>query len=267
VDREATARRGELANELVGDILQVRLVGESTCRAKLTRDLIHLRGLDQIMLDMYDQPAFLHRMMAFMRDEKQREWEFYEREGLLSLNNWPDSITGSGGVCHTNELPAADYDGRVRMEDMWCWGESQETVGVGPAQFDEFVLQYQLPLINRFGLVDYGCCEPLDKKFDLLIKHIPRLRSVSISPWCDRRVAAEKLGNRYVYVYKPNPSRICSPQADFESAEQEVRETLEIARGCCVSIIMKDTHTLMNQPQRLTRWTDMASRLVADAAS
>jgi hypothetical protein len=117
--------------------------------------------------------------------------------------------------------------------------------------------------MNRFGLVDYGCCEPLDHKFDLLIKHIPRLRSVSVSPWCNRRLAAEKLGNRYVYVWKPNPSRICSPTPDFDAAEQDIRETLAIARECCLVIVMKDTSTFHNEPNRITRWTDLASRLAA----
>jgi len=266
IDHEATARMEAVAQDVLGDILRVQRIGESTCRVKLTRDLVHLRGLDQIMFDMYDNPQFLHRMMAAMRDEKQREWELYEQEGVLSLNNGPENITGSGGVCHTDELPLADFDGHVRMKDMWCWGESQETAGVGPDQFFEFVLQYQLPLMNRFGLVDYGCCEPLDKKLDLLIRHIPRLRSVAVSPWSNRQVAAEKLGNRYVYVYKPNPSRICSPKADFEAAEREIRETLQIARACCVSIVMKDTHTFMNEPERVTRWAEMASRLAAETA-
>jgi hypothetical protein len=266
IDRPATLARLAQARDLLGDILQVQLVGESVCRAKLTRDLIFLRGLEQLMLDIYDRPAFLHRMMAFMRDDKQREWELYEREGVLSLNNGPESIMGSGGICHTADLPAADFAGQVRMQDMWCWGEAQETVGVGPDQFSEFVLQYQLPLLNCFGLVDYGCCEPLDRRFDLLLSHIPRLRSVAVSPWCNRREAAEKLANRYVYVYKPNPSRICSPRPDWEAAEQEIRETLDIARGCCVSLVMKDTHTFMDDPGRVTRWADMAMHLAQEAS-
>ncbi|GAG03852.1 unnamed protein product, partial [marine sediment metagenome] len=234
VDHQATARNLQRVQDLLGDILQVGLRGEVVCRCKLTRPLIHLRGLEQLMYDMYDSPAFLHRMMSFMRDDKLLEFETYEREGVLSLNNGPEHITGSGCLGHTDELPSSDFNGHVRMKDMWCWGESQETVGVGPGQFYEFVLQYQLPLMERFGLVDYGCCEPLDQKLDLLIEHIPHLRWVAVSPWADREIAADKLGGRYVYVYKPNPSRICSPKPDYEAAEAELRETLEIARGCCV---------------------------------
>lgn len=266
IDREATARRQEFAMDLLGDILTVRLVGESICRAKLTRDLVHLRGLEQMMLDMYDHPQFLHRMMAFMRDEKMREWELYEREGVLSLNNGPEYMVGPGGIGHTTELPAADYAGHVRMKDMRCWAESQETVCVAPDQFLEFVLQYQLPLIERFPMVDYGCCEPLDYKLDVLIEHIPRLRAVAVSHWCNREVVADKLGNRYVYVYKPDPTTLALPSADLQAAEQELRETMELARGCCLSIVMKNTSTFCNEPERLTRWTEMASRLCQEAA-
>ena len=263
VDHDATARHVALAEDLVGDILPVRRRGESVCRAKLTRVLIHLRGLQQMMLDMYDNPQLLHNLMGFLRDDFLREWQIYEREGVLSPNNEPDSILGSGSIGYTAELPAPGFDGRTRMCDMWCWGESQETVGVGPKLFNEFVLQYQLPLMTHFGLVDYGCCEPLDGKFDLLIRQIPRLRAVSVSPWCNRRQAAEKLGNHYVYVWKPNPSHICVPEPDFDAAEREIEETIAIARDCCLVIVMKDTSTFHNEPARITRWTDLATRLAA----
>jgi hypothetical protein len=148
------------------------------------------------------------------------------------------------------------------MSSIWCWAESQELVGVGPAHFAEFVLRYQLPMMARFRLVDYGCCEPLDRKLDLLLASIPHLRWVSISPWANRELAAEKLQDRYVYVYKPNPSRICSPRPDWDAAERELRETLEVARGCCVSLIMKDTHTFHGDPTRATRWAQIARRVV-----
>ena len=190
--------------------------------------------------------------------------EIYEKEGVLSLNNGPDNLLGSGSIAYINQLPAPDFKGHVRMKDMWCWGESQESVGIGPEHFYEFVLKYQFPLMERFSLVDYGCCEPLDNKFDLLIDNIPQLRWVSVSPWCNRELAAEKLTDKYVYVYKPNPSRICVDTPDYDGAEKDIRETLEIAKDCCVAIVMKDTHTFQNQPERITRWTDMASRVVRE---
>jgi len=266
VDHEMSKKSLEFAQNIFGDILNVRFRGEPTFRCMLSRVLIHLRGLEQMMVDMYDNPELLHQTMTFLRDDMLNEWETFEKEGILTLNNEPDQLLGTGGLACTDELPADDFDGKVRLKDLVAWGESQETTCVGPEQFNEFVLQYQIPLLKRFGLVNYGCCEPLDRKFDLLTENLPNLRWVAVSPWCNREIAAEKLGNRYVYVYKPNPSRICSPEPNFEAAEQELRETLDIARGCCVSITMKDTQTFHNQPERITRWAEMARRIAEEYA-
>lgn len=260
IDWKTTNENVQVVKSILGDILEVGIKGVDLCRCGLTRILVHLRGLEQMMLDMYDNPDMLHELMGFLRDEQIREFEFYEKEGALSLNNGSDYITGSGGIAYTDELPSEDYNGVARLKDMTVWGESQELVGVGPEQFDEFVLQYQLTVLNRFGLVDYGCCEPLDKKFDLLIKNIPKLRWVAVSPWCNRKIAAEKLQDKYVYVYKPNPSRICSTGSDFEAAEKDILETLEIAKGCAVHVVMKDTSTFQHQAERITQWADMAIR-------
>ncbi len=265
VDRESTEATYCLAQEIFGDILNVRKVGVNFFRFGLTRVLIHLRGLDQMMIDMYEEPELLHDLMAFLRDNHTHFMDFCERENVLSLNNGPEMINGSGGNAVNTDLPASDFNGTVRLKDMFCWGESQETVGVGPKQFDEFVLAYQLPLMKRFGLVDYGCCEPVDNKIDLIIAKVPQLRWVSVSPWANREMLAQKIGNKFVYVYKPNPSRICSPTPDWKAAEEEVRETLRIAKGCNVSLIMKDTSTFHHQPDRITRWSDMARRICEES--
>lgn len=266
LDRDATDRTVDLAQDLFGDLLDVRLKGKSFWRYGLTRVLIHMRGLDQMMFDMYDNPSLLHRLMAFLRDDYMHEIDLFEQANAVSLNNTPDHHTGSGGLCPTDDLPGDDFDGMPGTRHCICWGESQETVGVGPDQFDEFVLQYQLPLLDRFGLVDYGCCEALDNKFDLLIDKIPRLRWLSVSPWADRERAAEKIGGNYVYVYKPNPSYICAPTPNWSEAEREIRETLEINGSGPTHIVMKDTHTFCHAPERITQWSDMASRIAVDMA-
>lgn len=266
VNREETLRLKQLADDMFGDILKVKIHGSHWWTLGLTMSLIYLRGLDQVMMDLYDRPEFVHKMMAFLRDSTMGELDYYERENLLSLNNGPADYVGSGGLGYTSELPAMGSNGHVRTRDMWCLGESQEFVGVGPEQFNEFALQYQLPLMQRFGLVCYGCCEPLDKKFDLVISNIPNLRRVSVSAWCDRSLAAAKLGNRYVYSWKPNPAMICGPEVRWDEVEQYTRHTLDVTKGCCVEMIMKDTHTFSHDPTRIGKWAKMARRLVDEMA-
>lgn len=266
IDHAAADRQVEEAQELLGDILSVRKVGKTLWHYGLSRALVHLRGPEQIMLDMYDNPELVHRLMAFLRDDSLREIDLFEKEKALTFNNRADNINGSGGLSLTADLPGKSNRAAAKAKNCLCWGESQEIVGASPEQFDEFILQYQLPLMRRFGLTDYGCCESLDQKLDLLMAKIPNLRWVSVSPWADRQVCADKIGKNYVYVYKPNPSRICSPRPDWGAAEKEIRQTLEIARGCAVHLCMKDTITFCNEPQRTTKWCEMALRVAKEMA-
>ena len=262
VDRAATRANLDLAKELLGDLVPVVQYNSFWWTVGLTWSLVTLRGLEQVMMDLYDNPRFVHRMMAFLRDDTMQFAEKVEAEGLLGLNNGPDSYVGSGGIGHSDELPAPGFDsGRVRLKDLWGLGESQEFVGVGPAQFEEFALEYQLPILAKFGLVCYGCCEPLDQKFDPVIGRVPNLRRISISPWCNRQIAADKLGDRFVYSWKPNPAMICAPTVDWAFVEKTTRETVRIARSCRLEMVMKDTHTVHNEPARFTRWCEMAVRL------
>ena len=107
----------------------------------MTSDLIMLRGFEQALYDMPDNPKGLHRLMAFLRDENLANLDFLQENALLSLNNGGDFI-GTGGYGWSSELPAAGFDGlRVRTQDMWGFCESQETMGVSPKQFEEFVFR------------------------------------------------------------------------------------------------------------------------------
>jgi hypothetical protein len=256
VDYEATSRIFDLANETLGDILTVRLKTAWWWSQGMTWTLISLRGLGQMMLDMYDNPDGLHRLMAYLRDGHMARLDFLEGNGLLNLNN-DGAYVGSGGFGWTHELPQQDFDGKVRTKDMWGFAESQETVGVSPDLFEEFVFQYQMPLLSRFGLNCYGCCEPVDSRWHLL-KQIPNLRRVSVSPWSNLEKMAEYLGDRYILSMKPNPADLAAPSFDGERIRAGLREAMRITRGCRVEVIMKDNHTICRDPRRVTEWTRIA---------
>jgi len=256
VDYEATDRVLGLARETLGDLLSVRLKTTWFWSVGMTRTLINLRGLAQIMYDMFDHPDGLHRLMAFLRDGHQARLDFLEQNGLLSLNN-DGSYVGSGGFGWTHELPQPDFDGHVRTRDLWALAESQETVGISPHMFAEFVFPYQLPLLERFGLSCYGCCEPLDKRWPI-VAQIPNLRRVSVSPWSERAQMAERLGDRYIYSMKPSPTDLAMDTFDEERIRAELRAALRATRDCRVEVIMKDNHTIRNDPQRVVRWVQIA---------
>jgi len=261
VDRDKTDQLLALAESVFTGLLEVTLRAVWWWTLGMTWTLVNLRGLEQIMVDIYDNPAGLHALMAFLRDGHMKKLDFLESEGLLTLNN-DGTYIGSGGFGWTRELPQKDFSGHVRTIDMWGFAESQETTYVSPVQFEEFIFPYQLPLLERFGLNCYGCCEPLDKRWDV-VKRFPRLRRVSVSPWADLETMAEKLEDRYVFSLKPSPTDLASPSIDHEHIRRTLRKALEITKGCRVEVIMKDNHTIGNNPQNVIDWCRIAQEEAA----
>lgn len=255
VDYAATQQLADLANDTFGDLLTVRVRTNWWWTLGMTMKLAHLRGLEQIMLDLVDNPDLIHALMAILRDGTLRLVEQLEADGLLSLNN-DGTYIGSGGLGWCRELPQPDFAGHVRMSDMWGFGESQETVGVSPSMFAEFIFPYQVPLLERFGLNCYGCCEPLDKRWHV-VKNIPRLRRVSVSAWANVEKMAELLGDHYIFSWKPSPTDLAMP-FDEPRVRATLRHCFEVTRGCRVEAIMKDNHTLGGDPTRATEWCRVA---------
>jgi hypothetical protein len=257
VDREATRRELDQAGDIFGDLLPSRIRSDYWWTMGLTIDAIRLVGLENLMLYMCDQPEGLHRLMAWLRDEHMHYIQWFEKEGLLSLSNETD-YTGSGGVGYTDELPRTDWKPGmpVRLIDKWGFAESQETVGVSPDMFHEFIFPYQLPLLKKFGLNCYGCCEAVHQRLNDILK-IPRLRRVSVAPWADQEIMAERLGRKCIFSRKPNPAQICV-SFDETAIRRDLRATLEIAGQGVLEIIMKDTHTVQNDATRIIRWVRMA---------
>ena len=259
--KTATARTRTLealAHDVFDGILEVKLEGVYWWSLGMTADLIMLRGFENVLYDFYDHPNEVHRVMAFLRDENLAMLDFLEQNHLLTLNNGGD-FHGTGGYAWTDELPARDFTGHVRTMDMWGFCESQETVGVSPEIFAEFIFPYQQKMLERFGLNIYGCCEPLDTRWDL-IRRIPRLRKVTVSPWSNDDMMAEHLGADYVYCKKVNPARIATATIDEESIRKELRTTFEAAKrhDCRVEVLMRDVLTVACNRANPVRWVQIA---------
>lgn len=257
VDTDETARRVGLLADAFGDLLKVHVRASWWWSLGMTQLLVYLRGIEQVMIDMCEQPQLVHDLMAFLRDAHLELLDFYETNGLLSPNH-DGAYVGSGGFGYTTELPQAGCDlSHCRLRDMWGFAESQETTSVSPAMFEEFIFPYQEALLQRFGLNCYGCCEPLHRRWHV-VRRFPRLRRVSVSPWADIRAMAENLGDRYVFSMKPNPAHLARPSIDEDFIRRTLREALEATRGCRVEVVMKDCHTICGNPQNVVRWTRIA---------
>lgn len=263
VDREETEAHRNALEDIFQGRLQLHLEFPRPWTMGLTQPGIHLIGLEQIMMAMIMAPEALHAFMAFLRDDHLALLDWLEREELLTPLHGCHYV-GSGSIGLSKALPAPDHQpgAPLRVKDLWGLSESQETVGVGPDQFEEFIFPYQQPVIERYGRSYYGCCEPIHSRWQI-VRRIKNLQRVSISPWCDQAIMAEALGTDYVFCRKPNPALISTDNFDEARIRQDLRQTLDTARGCRIELVMKDLHTVAGQPERVARWVEIAREEIA----
>ncbi len=160
------------------------------------------------------------------------------------------------------------YKALARFVERWPWWlviVAILLVGVGPEQFGELFFPYHLSIAERFGKCYYGCCEPVHNRWHIL-QQIPNMARVSVSPWADEEFMAQALGSDIVYSRKPNPALISTGRFDEDAIRADLRKTLTIAKGCRLEIIMKDVHTLNNEPWRLPRWVEIAREVFNETA-
>jgi hypothetical protein len=266
LDREKTLEDMRLAGDIFGEFLPPRIHSFLWWSTGLTWDAAKLVGLEKLMWAMCDQPAELHRLMAFLRDDMLRFVRWCEDEGLLTANDGADYV-GSGGVGCLREHGATDAGvvAPSKLSDRWGFAESQETVGVSPGMFEEFILPYQIPLLEKTALNCYGCCEGLEHRIDLILKHVPRLRRISVAPSADQESIAPNIVGKYIYSRKPYPAHVCVGFNE-QAIRDDLRRTLRLARGGPLEFILKDTHGLEGEPWRLGQWVKIAREEIEHAA-
>lgn len=156
-----SARNAARLSDVVGDIITVNIDRGSAYRmwtGDISTDLGYLRGIENLMLDMLDNPGWLHRLVKFM-------------------------------------------------------------------------LQYQLPILDKFGLVAYGCCEDLTNKIGILRK-LRNLRRIAVSPFANVARCAEQIGQDCVISYRPSPADMVSYGFDKYRIRSILRRDLQACKEC-----------------------------------
>ena len=252
IDEAATAERHARLQDAIGDLIPVivdRQPAWHMWSADISTHLAHLRGLEQVMWDMVDNPEWLHRLLAFMRDGILAAHDQAERAG-----DWRLCDHQNQAMPYAWELPDPSSDLEpVTRRRLWVFCAAQEFTLVSPQMHEEFLLQYQLPIIEQFGLSAYGCCEDLSAKIDML-RQIPNLRRIAVAPRADLRRCAEQIGEDYVISWRPNPAETVSCGFDPAHIRKTTREALEVTRGQHIDITLKDVETVEGQPERLREW-------------
>jgi len=259
-DEDATEQNYQIMSEIFDGILEVEKCGTPDFWFTPWDKLITWLGIQEGLIALALRPEFIHKCMERLIQAYNSMLDQYEKLNLLTLNNG-NYRTGGGGLGYTDELPQSDFNPKkVKAADLWGFAAAQIFTEVSPQMHEEFALNYELHWLKRFGLNYYGCCEALHKKIDI-VKKIPNLRKISISPWANLEEAVLQIGDSYVISVKPNPSILAEESWEPERARRDLINILEKTKGCYVEIIMKDISTVRYQSQRLWEWAKIADEV------
>jgi len=255
-NEKATEAEYQTMSELYKGIMPVKKVGRTHIWFAPWDNLIRWYGIKEAMMDMIDRPEMVNSAVSRVVDGYMAELDQLEKLNLLLLET---TGVGSGGYGNTSDLPGAGCDpGYARPHDLWGCSNAQIFSEVSPDMHWEFAIRHDMRWLERWGLNYYGCCEPLDRKIHIL-RRIPNLRKISISPWADIDRAVENIGSDFVVSYKPNPAILAEESWHPERARAALRKVLErTGKKCHVEIILKDISTVRYKPQRLWEWSRIA---------
>ena len=258
-DEEATMAEFTKLGAAVGDILPIRLCGTSAWGVASWDDVSRYRGVTPVLMDLIDRPEYSHRIIEKITQCKIAEFEQREAMGLLDTEG--DTLHCTPYL--TDDLPKL-ADGAVTRKNIWGRGTAQIFGSVSREMHEEFDIEYMKRTVGTCGLVYYGCCEPLDRKVDIVEK-IPNLRKIGVTPWADIDVAAEAIGGRYVVSNKPNPAAVAVPNLNQDALRKEIGEILAACKRCGtrgLDITLKDISTTCNNPQNLIEWERIVMEMV-----
>lgn len=258
-DREASMRKFEKISEAVADLVPVKLVGEDTgyeLGHKAWDIIASYMSVDDLLYSLIDDPEMMHALVKKLTDIFLDTVRQYEELNLLNPDSTYCHCSSAASRTLRNRMPA---DGKVRAEHVWGRGLAQILATVSPAMHEEFEIAYARKAMEPFGLVYYGCCEPLDTKIDI-VRKIPNLRKISIIPWADIRRAAETIGNEYVISAKPNPANLPYAASNPDLIRGEIRNILDVCKknGSPCEILLKDISTAGRKLENLIVWNRIA---------
>ncbi len=259
-DKEASEARFELVQNIIGDIVPAKLIGDQWCFDTLWDDVARLHGVGNLLLDFLDRPEYMHDIAEKLTEvflDKVRQYE------ELNLFEGDQDLLHSTPA-YTEQLPSKDFDGvHYKAKDVWGRGAAQVMVSASPDIRKEFDIPYMKRAMEPFGMVYYGCCEPLHNQIENL-SVIENLRKITVTPWAKYDLCAEQIGKRYVYAAKAQPANVAMSKFNEETIRKEITTIAEAAyrNGCNFELVLKDISTVSYCPQNLDRWAQIAEEVV-----
>ena len=256
LDRQHMEEAREYFGKSVPLILGESFTGTYGMNLGIWDYLTMLIGVEDLYYAMVDEPDFIHACLRRLTDATIAGIKKANELGLFNDN----LNTCHCSYIYTDELLSDFAQGKGSNSiNTWAFGLAQIFTGVSPSFIEEYEIPYLREMASHFGMVYYGCCDRLDDRLDI-VKSIPNIKKISCSPWSDRKNFAENIGTKHIMSNKPSPSYIAMDDVDWDLVRSDLRLTIDLARANKVNLelILKDISTVNFQPERLTKWAEIA---------
>ena len=250
---EDSVRRNQLedeARELTGGLLPVKSHTDELHFGPFEW-AVRMRGMDNLLLDVYDRPAFVHALMDFITQGMVRYHLAREAAGGV------DAESSWGFHMYYDDAPPGLEN---RLEGCWAYVHAQSSASFSPAMYEEFVQPYNARLAELFGKIYYHGCEDLSAKAHI-IKALPHLRLFHVSPWTPLGPVTECLGGSFALEVHSHPTNVLYVY-DLSQVRQELRERHAGAAGIQHVLKLCDVETVQDHGQRLKEWAREARETV-----
>lgn len=210
-------------------------------------------GVENCYIELMDRPEMMHAIMERMTVGYLSMIEQLNSQGLYDTCDH---------ICHCSQTYRRD-DPDVRKGvsgEGWAFGLAQLFTSVSPKITEEFECAYMRRIFPHFKNIYYGCCDRLDDRMEY-VSALPNVRKLSCSPWSDREAFAEKMPSSIIMSNKPSPAFLAGDGFDEDIVRRDIRRTVDAARrnGKKLEMILKDVSTVRYDPQRLRRYSEIAS--------
>ncbi len=249
-DASAKCALEEQAHELLDGLLPVKFQSDELHFGPFEW-LVRLRGMDAVLLDVYDRPGFVHQLMDIVTTGITRYHQAREAAGAV------DTETSWGFHMYYDDIP----DGfQKKLKGCWAYIHAQSSASLSPAMYAEFVQPYNERLAALFYKVYYHGCEDLSAKCGI-IRCLPNLRLFHVSPWTSVRSIVEKLGASCALEVHSHPTNVL-----FAWTKKQIRNDLkrlhEQAEPSPHTLKLCDVETVPDRGEKLRIWAELAREVV-----
>ena len=262
IDEASAKHKQAVFMDTLGDLLSANVTGIKIFDFHIAHIYTDFRGLDNLLIDLIDEPEMVKDVFEFLGEGLMGLVQEARQYGLIQRND-DHTYHYTGGLGYTYDLPK-DAVGGADTENVWAACEAQEFSCVSPKMFAETIFPVEKKLLMPFGLNGYGCCDDLTEKLDSVLT-IKNLRRVAACPWANLGKMASRLKKDYILTWKPNPAWLANDVFDETAVEEYLTKSLMDAKCGYPEIILRDTHSVRNEPDRFTKFVKCARRAIEKA--